>query len=48
MRCRHQGAGRAKDTTNPDLIIKTTGYQWKWGYDYLRASEGCHSSPRSL
>jgi len=24
-----------KDTTNSDLTIKTTGYQWKWGYDYL-------------
>lgn len=25
-----------KDTTNADLTIKTTGYQWKWGYDYLQ------------
>jgi cytochrome c oxidase subunit 2 len=25
-----------KDTTNADLTIKVTGYQWKWGYDYLR------------
>ena len=25
-----------KDTTNPDLTIKATGYQWKWGYDYIR------------
>ncbi len=25
-----------KDTTNSDLTIKVTGYQWKWGYDYLR------------
>src|SRR5690606_34329158 len=24
-----------KDTTNADLTIKATGYQWKWGYDYL-------------
>lgn len=24
-----------KDTTNPDMTIKVTGYQWKWGYDYL-------------
>ena len=24
-----------KDTSNPDLTIKITGYQWKWGYDYL-------------
>jgi len=25
-----------KDTSNPDLTIKATGYQWKWGYDYLQ------------
>ena len=25
-----------KDTTNADLTIKATGYQWKWGYDYLK------------
>jgi cytochrome c oxidase subunit 2 len=25
-----------KDTSNPDLTIKITGYQWKWGYDYLK------------
>jgi cytochrome c oxidase subunit II len=25
-----------KDTGAPDLTIKVTGYQWKWGYDYLR------------
>jgi cytochrome c oxidase subunit 2 len=25
-----------KDTTNADITIKTTGYQWKWGYDYLK------------
>jgi len=24
-----------KDTTNADITIKATGYQWKWGYDYL-------------
>jgi cytochrome c oxidase subunit 2 len=24
-----------KDTTNADLTIKATGYQWRWGYDYL-------------
>jgi cytochrome c oxidase subunit 2 len=24
-----------KDTSNADLTIKITGYQWKWGYDYL-------------
>ena len=25
-----------KDTTNPDLTVKATGYQWKWGYEYVR------------
>ncbi len=25
-----------KDTTNADLTVKVTGYQWKWGYDYLK------------
>jgi cytochrome c oxidase subunit 2 len=25
-----------RDTSNPDLTIKATGYQWKWGYDYLK------------
>ena len=25
-----------KDTSSPDLTIKVTGYQWKWGYDYLK------------
>jgi len=29
----------SKDTSNADLTIKATGYQWKWGYDYL-AGEG--------
>ena len=24
-----------EDTTNSDLTIKVTGYQWKWGYDYI-------------
>ena len=24
-----------KDTSNADLTIKATGYQWRWGYDYL-------------
>jgi cytochrome c oxidase subunit 2 len=26
----------SKDTTNADLTIKATGYQWKWGYDYIK------------
>jgi len=25
-----------KDTSNPDITIKVTGMQWKWGYDYLQ------------
>jgi len=25
-----------RDTSQPDLTVKVTGYQWKWGYDYLR------------
>jgi cytochrome c oxidase subunit 2 len=28
-----------KDTTSADLTVKVTGYQWKWGYDYI-AGEG--------
>ena len=24
-----------KDTRGADLTVKVTGYQWKWGYDYL-------------
>jgi cytochrome c oxidase subunit 2 len=25
-----------KDTANADMTIKVTGYQWKWGYDYIK------------
>jgi cytochrome c oxidase subunit II len=25
-----------KDTSAADLTIKVTGYQWKWGYDYIK------------
>lgn len=25
-----------KDTSNADITIKVTGYQWKWGYDYVK------------
>ncbi len=25
-----------RDTSEPDMTIKATGYQWKWGYDYLK------------
>ena len=42
-----------KDTSNADITIKATGYQWKWGYDYLKGEgEGISfisnlSTPRS-
>jgi cytochrome c oxidase subunit 2 len=37
-----------RDTSNPDITIKATGYQWKWGYDYAkaRASASTARSPR--
>ncbi|MBI3155888.1 MAG: cytochrome c oxidase subunit II [Burkholderiales bacterium] len=25
-----------KDTSNADITVKATGYQWFWGYDYLK------------
>jgi cytochrome c oxidase subunit II len=25
-----------KDTASADVTVKATGYQWKWGYDYLK------------
>jgi len=25
-----------KDTSNSDITIKAVGYQWKWGYEYIR------------
>ncbi len=25
-----------KDTSSSEVTIKATGYQWKWGYDYLK------------
>ncbi|MFM1987056.1 MAG: cytochrome c oxidase subunit [Pseudomonadota bacterium] len=25
-----------KDTSQADLTIKATGYQWKWGYEYMK------------
>jgi cytochrome c oxidase subunit 2 len=25
-----------RDTSNPDMTIKVTGYQWKWAYEYLQ------------
>ncbi len=32
-----------RDSSEPDITIKATGYQWKWGYDYLKGDgEGVH------
>jgi cytochrome c oxidase subunit 2 len=32
-----------RDTSQPDITIKATGYQWKWGYDYIKGEgEGIH------
>jgi cytochrome c oxidase subunit 2 len=42
-----------KDTSNADLTVKVTGYQWKWAYDYVKGpGEGISffstlSTPRS-
>lgn len=33
-----------KDTTNPDMTVKITGYQWKWGYDYLNDGVSFYST----
>ena len=30
---------KMEDTTKSDLTIKITGYQWKWGYEYLNLDE---------
>jgi cytochrome c oxidase subunit 2 len=39
-----------KDTSGSDITIKATGYQWKWGYDYLQEGISFYSTlstPRS-
>ena len=33
-----------KDTSQAEVTIKVTGYQWKWGYDYLQDGFGYYSS----
>ena len=33
-----------KDTSNPDLTIKVTGYQWGWRYDYSAEDFGFYSN----
>src|SRR4029453_18778994 len=32
------------DTSSPDMTIKVTGYQWKWGYDYMQEGFGFYSN----
>ena len=33
-----------KDSSNPDMSIKVTGYQWKWRYDYLNEDISFYSN----
>ncbi len=33
-----------KDTSNPDLTVKVTAYQWGWHYEYLQDSFGFYSN----
>ena len=33
-----------KDTSNPDMTIKVTGYQWGWRYDYSADDVGFYSN----
>jgi cytochrome c oxidase subunit 2 len=33
-----------KDTSAPGMTVKVTGYQWKWGYDYLQEGFGFYSN----
>jgi len=33
-----------KDTSGADITIKATGYQWKWGYDYLQEGVSFYSN----
>jgi cytochrome c oxidase subunit 2 len=33
-----------KDASAPDMTVKVTGYQWKWGYDYLDDGFGYYSN----
>lgn len=40
----------SRDTRNPDLTVKVTGYQWKWQYNYLEQGVSFYSTlstPRS-
>jgi cytochrome c oxidase subunit 2 len=32
-----------RDASSPDMTVKVTGYQWKWGYEYLQGEgQGIH------
>lgn len=33
-----------EDTSNADMTVKVTGYQWKWRYDYLDEGFGFYST----
>src|ERR1700730_5284919 len=33
-----------KDTSNSDITVKITGYQWQWRYDYLQENIGFYSA----
>jgi cytochrome c oxidase subunit 2 len=33
-----------EDTSGADMSIKVTGYQWKWGYDYLGEDKSFYSN----
>ena len=35
---------KLEDTTKSDLTIKITGYQWKWGYEYLDSDISFYST----
>ena len=33
-----------KDASNAELTVKVTGYQWKWGYDYIQDGVSFYSN----
>ena len=35
-----------RDSSAPEMTVKITGYQWKWGYDYLNDGFGFVSTFR--
>ena len=34
---------KMRDTSDPDITVKITGYQWSWRYDYLNENIGFYS-----